>query len=120
MILFQERIDKFQHVWPVHSEDAAGAAAGPIEAIGSHPGDDVRIAQEVGSTRVPIAGSTSIRVVGQQQREIIGEASVDLKQFGVCYHAHAVSLVFPGSRIREAFLQAVSHGCKCDLWLLHF
>jgi putative ABC transport system permease protein len=114
--LLAERILKeVQVVGPVHSIHAAGSGAIAIEAVGGHAGDDIRIVDEVRPAGIAEAGAASRGVVRQQDREVAGEAGVDLQQVRPRQHPHALVVREKGRLIRKALLQPVADRRKGDI-----
>ena len=75
----QKQVHKIKHVLPIHAEHAAGAGAVAVDAEGGDASNDVAVAEEVWPARITKAGAASVRIIGQQQGEIAGEAGdVDL------------------------------------------
>src|SRR6266567_9270709 len=94
--LVEERTDEIAHVRAIEPEDPAGAATTAVEAERRDAADNEAGAQEVRTSRITEAGSAARGIVRQKQREVAGEAGVDLHEVRIREHADPLGLELHG------------------------
>src|SRR5262245_18504416 len=102
----QKRLYEIENVCSVEPEHSARAAARAVQGERGDACDDVAGAEEIRAAGIAEAGAARAVIVREEQREVAGEARVDLNQVRLREHADALH----GRKSRIDLLNAVPNG----------